>query len=133
MATAPDPKALRLELAEKEALEEAAKVKAAREKLVAWVLLDGERRTFRYLDFRGVDAAPLRAHGLRHNEIWQGILNGPDLDHLLAAWWLAGRHAGVTGEDLGELLGRSFDAAPGYRFAPDEDEDEAEDDDSPPV
>ena len=136
MAKAPDPKQVAAMIAAEEAAKQAAEVRAARERLVVWVLVDGERRVLRWLDTTARQVRQLRvACGLGVDELWRALVDpfSCPLDTLLAGWWLAGLQAGVAGEDYDDLLDRSFADSPWLHF-PDEEEvatDGAGDDDPP--
>ena len=60
MAKAPDPKQVAAMLAAEEAAKAAAAVRAARERLVMWVFIDGERRVLRWLDTTARQVRQLR-------------------------------------------------------------------------
>lgn len=136
MAKAPDPKEIARLRAAEEAAKQAEEVRKAREAMVMWVFLGGERRVLRMLDTTALQVRELRRTcGLGLNELWLALYDpgATPLDTLLAAWWLAGMQAGVEGETFEGLLGRSFADAPWLHFPSEEDiaEDAAGDDDPP--
>ncbi len=137
MAKAPDPKQVAAMIAAEEAAKQAAEVRAARERLVVWVLVDGERRVLRWLDTTARQVRQLRmVCGLGVDDLWRVIVDplACPLDSLLAGWWLAGLQAGVEGEDYDALLDRSFADSP-WLYFPDEEEiaTDGEGDDDPPA
>ena len=137
MAKAPDPKQVAAMIAAEEAAKQAAEVRAARERLVVWVLVDGERRVLRWLDTTARQVRQLRdVCDLGVDDLWKAIVDplSCPLDTLLAGWWLAGLQAGVAGEDYEALLDRSFADSP-WLYFPDEDEiaTDGPGDDDPPA
>lgn len=131
MAKAPDPKKVAAEL-------KSAEARKAREGLVMWVYLHGERRVLRWLDVSARQEMQLRqTTGITHTALWQDLLSGGcPMSSVLAAWWLAGVIAGVEGEDFDASLDTTYEADPALYY-PEADEiaaDGAEDgDDGPPA
>ena len=137
MAKAPDPKQVAAMLAAEEAARVAAEVRAARERMVMWIFVDGERRVLRWLDTSARQVRQLREScRLGVPELWQQLVSPLDcpLDTLLAGWWLAGLQAGVEGERFDDLLDRSFAASP-WLYYPSEEEvaTDGQGDDGPPA
>jgi hypothetical protein len=133
MAKAPDPTAVAAMIAEEEARQSAAEIRKIRESVVVWLVLDGERRTLRYLDITARQAGTLRAAGWTVDAVFRGLADGAgSLDTFAAGWWLAGAQAGHTGA-IEDVLDIRFDQAPGVRWPTDEEmaTDEAGDDDPP--
>ena len=136
MAKAPDPKQVAAMLAAEEAAKQAAEVRAARERMVMWLFIDGERRVLRLLDTTARQVRQLReVCGIGVPELWNSFYDPHTcpLDSLLAGWWLAGLQAGVVGESYDKLLDRSFNDSPWIHY-PDDDEiatDGVGDDDPP--
>ena len=136
MAKAPDPKKVAAALAAEEAARVAAEVRQARERMVMWVFIDGERRVLRQVDTTARQVRQLRDEcGMSMNELWVPLLGMSDcpLDVIVAAWWLAGLQAGVEGETYDGLLDRSFADAPWLHYPTEEEvASDGVGDDSPP-
>lgn len=131
MAKAPDPKKVAAELRSAEA-------RKAREGLVMWVYLHGERRVLRWLDVSARQEMQLRqTTGITHTALWQDLFSSAvPLSSILAAWWLAGLIDGVEGEDYDALLDLTYDADPALHFPEDSevaDDDKDGGDDGPPA
>ena len=136
MAKAPDPKEAGAELARAEQDRAAAAAKAERAAIVVWVSLDGIKRTLRYNDVSALDVRDLRLAGVDLRDVWRAVaVRSHDvLDLVVAAWWLAGRQAGVRpAEDLEQLMARTFASEPWvYHPEPEELEADTVDDAGPP-
>ncbi len=122
MAKAPDPKQVAAQMAAEQARREAEEHRAAREKLVMWVFVGGERRVLRDVDIKGTHVRMLREQAKTStNELWSQLVLMAlcPLDMVLTAWWLAGLQAGVV-EPLDEVLDRSSSDAPWLHYPSDE-------------
>lgn len=123
MAKAPDPKQVAAQLAAEEAAKQAAEVRAARERMVMWIFVGGERRVLRWLDITARQVRQLRqVCDLNVNDLWFALADpvACPFDTLLAGWWLAGLTSGVEGEQFDGLLDRRFDDAPWLHFPSEE-------------
>ena len=71
MAKAPDPKQVAAQMAAEQARREAEETRAAREKLIIWVFVGGERRVLRDVDFKGTHVRMLREQAkVTTTELW---------------------------------------------------------------
>lgn len=137
MAKAPDPKQVAAQMAAEQARREAEETRAAREKLIIWVFVGGERRVLRDVDFKGTHVRMLREQAkVTTTELWSHMFQMGlcPLDMVLVAWWAAGLQAGVV-ESLEDVLDRSFADAPWLHYPSDEEiaTDDGGDPFDPPV